>query len=215
MKHGAIFDMDGTLLDTEKFYTRGWIEVADKFNLERKPEIANAMRGTGLKFMPDILKKFYPNVDPQKYVSLVLEFCKEETEKNLQLMDGVKEILEFMKSQNILMAVASSSIKKSVEENLRRTDIKKYFNAIIGGDEVAKGKPEPDIFLKAAEELKISPNDCYVFEDSFNGIIAGHSAGALTIMIPDQVQPNEEIKKICHIYKNMFEAMKAIQCGEI
>ena len=215
MKRGAIFDMDGTLLDTEKYYTRGWIEIADEFNLERKPKLADSIRGTNLLVAEDILKSFYPNVDAQKYISRVMEFCFNERQKNLNLMYGVKEILEYFKSQKILMAVASSSPKKLIENDLRRIDIKKYFDVIIGGDQVTNGKPNPEIFLTAANELKISIDDCYVFEDSFNGIIAGHSAGALTIMIPDQVQPNDEIKNLCHVYDSMIEAMKAIQSGEI
>lgn len=215
MKRGAIFDMDGTLLDTEKYYTQGWIETADKFNVERKPALAAAMSGSAATAMPAIMKRFYPDIDAQKYVEMVREFVKNESIKEIKLMTGVKEILEYFKTKNILMAVASSSLKSVVEANLKRVGIRDYFNVVIGDDEIKNGKPAPDIFIKAAEGLKLSPNDCYVFEDSFNGIRAGHASGAETIMIPDQVQPSEEIRSLCTVYKSLNHAMKAIIEGKI
>ena len=83
MKHGAIFDMDGTLLNTERFYTQGWIETADKFGLERKPELAKAMSGSSVTAMPEIMHRFYPDVDADKYISTVVDFVKSESAKRL------------------------------------------------------------------------------------------------------------------------------------
>ena len=215
MKRGAIFDMDGTLLDTEKYYTQGWIETADKFNVERKPALASAMSGSASTDMPAIMKRFYPNVDAKKYVEMVREFVKEKSAEEIKLMSGVKEMLDYFKSKNILMAVASSSLKSVVEQNLERTGIRDYFNVVIGGDEITNGKPAPDIFIKAAEGLNLSSKDCYIFEDSFNGIRAGHASGATTIMIPDQVQPSDEILSLCTVYKSLNHALKAIIEGKI
>ena len=210
MKHGAIFDMDGTLLDTERFYTIAWIETADIFGVEREPELAKRMSGTSAKMMPGILHEFYPDVDAQKYLEKVRAYVKSESDKELRLMTGVKDILEYFKSKNVAMAVASSSLKSVVDANLTRAGIRDYFQVIIGGDQIKNGKPAPDIFIKAAEEMNIAPADCYVFEDSLNGVRAGHASGALTIMIPDQTEPTEEIKKICRVYDSLTNAMKAI-----
>ena len=91
----------------------------------------------------------------------------------------------------------------------------KYFDAMVGGDEVAKSKPDPEVFLKAASALHLAPVDCYVFEDSFNGVRAGHAAGALTVMIPVQVQPTPEIKEICLVKKSFHEALESIKAGEM
>ena len=215
MKRGAIFDMDGTLLNTERFYTQAWVETADKFNLPRKPELAKAMSGSNIKVMPDILHSFYPDVDALQYVDTVVQFCKDKTKENLELMPGVNEILLFFKSQNISMAVASSSNKDSIIENLQRSNILSFFDAIVGGNEVSNSKPAPDIFIKAAEKLNLNPKDCYVFEDSFNGVKAGHAANCLTIMIPDQVLPTKEIKEICLVYNDLFKAKEAILMGNI
>ena len=76
LKHGAIFDMDGTLLDTEKFYAQGWLIVADYFGLERKAELPGRMSGTSWSAMPEILHKFYPGIDAQAYIDKVVEYCE-------------------------------------------------------------------------------------------------------------------------------------------
>lgn len=215
MKHGAIFDMDGTLLDTERFYAEGWLVVADYFGLERNAELPGRMSGTSWAVMPEILQKFYPGVDAEAYINKVVEYCDTKVKAQLDIMPGVIEILNYFKSSKISMAVASSSDKTVIEEKLQRVNLLQYFSAIVGGDEVINGKPDPEIFLKAAAAIRVAPEDCYVFEDSFNGVRAGHASGALTIMIPDQVQPTEEITKLCHVYKNMTFAKIAIETGAI
>ena len=87
MKRGAIFDMDGTLVDTEKIYRKAWIETADIFGLERNPDLAVAMSGSSFVKMPSILKKFFPNVDADKYIAKVFESVKDEAEKNLEVFE--------------------------------------------------------------------------------------------------------------------------------
>lgn len=207
--------MDGTLLDTEKYYSQGWLVVADDFGLERKAELPPAMSGTGWSNMPDIIRSFYPDADAEAYIRHVISYVEEKTRNRLDIMPGTVEILSYFQAQNLPMAVASSSDKNTIEEKLSRTGLIKYFDAMVGGDEVTKSKPDPEIFLKAASALHLAPVDCYVFEDSFNGVRAGHAAGALTVMIPDQVQPTPEIKEICLVKKSFQEALEAIQAGEM
>ena len=215
MKRGAIFDMDGTLVDTERFYRKGWLEVADQFGYERKPALATAMSGATAKKMPEILRSFYPDVDAEEYGRRVREIVRIESEKELNLMSGVKDILDYFKAQGVLMAVASSSRISRVEGNIKRAGIGDYFKIILGGDQIKNGKPAPDIFLKAAEELGLDPADCYVFEDSINGVRAGYAAGCETIMVEDLTAPTEEIRKMCHVFESMTAAMEAIKRGEI
>ena len=140
-----------------------------------------------------------------------MELADSFISENLALKDGVTEILEYFKAQNILLAVASNTVTPVVENRLKRVGIRKYFDAIVGGDQVAKSKPAPDIFITAAEKLCLKPQDCYAFEDSLNGIIAAHSAGCVAIMIPDQIQPSDDIRAQCHTFTNLRRALLAIQ----
>ena len=218
MKLGAIFDMDGTLVDTEKIYRKAWIETADFFSIERKPDLAVAMSGSGVKQMPSILRRFYTaeEVDADKYIAKVFEVVKDSAEKNLEVKSGVEEILQYFFENKIPMAVASSSETFIVEERVKRLGWEKYFSALIGGDQIKNGKPAPDIFLLAAEKIKLNPADCYVFEDSFNGVRAGAAAKSATVMVIDCVEPTEEIKNLCAaVFNDMHKALSAIKNGVI
>lgn len=96
-----------------------------------------------------------------------------------------------------------------IENNLRVAGIEDYFTAVVSGSQVEHGKPAPDIFLYAAERLCLAPEDCYVFEDSFNGIRAGVAAGCFTIMIPDLFEPTDEIRQlVAGVYKNFEEVQQ-------
>ena len=163
-----------------------------------------------------IIKRFYPNIDAEAYLARVLEEVRAAAEKNLELMAGVEDILKFFQAAEVKMAVASSAPVEVIEKNLTRSDLRDCFEVLVGGNQVSNGKPAPDIFLLAAKKLNLAPSDCYIFEDSFNGIRAANSSGGAAIMIPDTVQPTEEIKKICAaIYPNLTEAKLSIERGEI
>lgn len=217
MKHGAIFDMDGTLFDTEKLYRQAWLDVASEFGEEKNYELPTAISGTNLgEESYKVIRRFYPNIDAEAYLARVLVEVRAAAEQNLELMTGVREILDFFKSTGVAMAVASSAPVAVIEKNLTRANLRGYFKVLVGGDLVKNGKPAPDIFLLAAEKLNLASEDCYIFEDSLNGIRAAASAGGAAIMIPDTVQPTEDIKKICAaIFPNLNEARRAIERGEI
>ena len=216
MKRGAIFDMDGTLFDTEKFYVKAWTELADFFGVERVQTLGIEMSGMNREQALLVLAKYYPQVDGQKYFDKVIETVSACMETDIELLPGAREILDYCRAQKVLMSVASGSPRSAIEKNLRRTGIREYFTAVVGGDEILNGKPAPDIFLLAAEQLNLSPAECYVFEDSFNGIISAHRAGCVPVMIPNQLEPSDDIRKLCAgVYKNFFEAQNAIERQEI
>ena len=216
MKKGAIFDMDGTLIDTERLYQQGWFSVAEEFGEKSSMDLAKSVSGTSNDQMREVVHSFYPNVDADLYVERVIAFVKKRTDEHIDLMPGVREILQFFKDNGIKMSVASSSPKEIIKINLTRVGIADYFDEFVSGEEVENGKPEPDIFLRAAKLIAISPEECYAFEDSLNGIRAAAAAGCAAIMIPDQVEPTEDIKKLTvAICPSLNDALAAIKTGRL
>ena len=217
MKRGAIFDMDGTLFDTERYYRKAWFEAAPEFGEEPNIKFTEAVSGTssGEEFAR-IINSFYPKVDAPAYLARVLELVHDWSEEKLIIMAGVEEILKFFKSAGVKCAVASSSPTELIERNLQRTNLRGYFEEIIGGDQVLNGKPSPEIFLLAAKKIALDPKDCYVFEDSRNGILAAQAAECAPVLIVDQYKPEENIKAICAaIFQNFNEAKLSIERGEL
>ena len=212
MKRGAIFDMDGTLFDTEKLYRQAWIETADTFGVERKPEIAALMSGGTVDRFFKVLSQYFPTVDGREYVKRVFQRVVKDIEKNLEMKPGVVEILTYCREQNISTAIASSAGTADVIKNIRRAGIEKFFDAIVGGDQVTNGKPAPDIFLLAAKKINLPPNDCYAFEDSLNGIRAAAAANCAAIMVIDQTQPTPDVRELCAgVFNSLNEALEWIK----
>ena len=212
MKRGAIFDMDGTLFDTEKLYRQAWIETADTFGVERKPEIAAMMSGGTMENFLYVLSQYFPTVDGREYVKRVFQRVKNDIEENLEMKPGVVEILTYCREKNISTAIASSSSTDDIFKNIQRAGIEKFFDVIVGGDQVTKGKPAPDIFLLAAKKINLPSNDCYAFEDSLNGIRAAATANCAAIMVIDQIQPTPDVRELCAgVFNSLNEALEWIK----
>ena len=126
------------------------------------------------------------------------DFWKIVDKEGLPLKKGVKELLAYGKSQGYKMAVATSSSREYAMGNLIRAGIDSYFDSVVCGDMVKKAKPDPEIYQKACESLGIQPEYCMAFEDAPGGILSAHQAGMQVIMVPDLVQPTEEIRKLTY-----------------
>ncbi len=209
---GAIFDMDGLLLDTERIYQDGWNQCAKNYVDQVNPEVALACAGSSGEQIQKILEKYYPGIDGKALNKDVIQYYQEQVSKDLQLKKGVVEILDYFKSKGIKMAVASSSLQTIIQSNLEKVGILDYFDSIVSGQDVKRNKPYPDIFLKAAGHLNLQAEACYVFEDSINGVCAGLNAGCKTIMIPDSQFPEKEFFEACYgIFPSLIQAMEQIQ----
>ena len=214
MRKGAIFDMDGLLFDTERLFRDSWIEMAKRFGQVPRPEFPAAVAGTSGEGMREVIHQYYPAVDARAFQEGCIARTAEIVRKGPPEKPGMREILAFFRERGVKMAVASSSSREMILGNLRQAEIESYFDAVVSGDEVSHGKPEPDIFLLAAQKLGCSPEDCYVFEDGLNGVRAGIAAGCAAVMIPDLFPPTEDIRKNCAgIYPSLFEARDAIADG--
>lgn len=221
MKKGAIFDMDGLLFDTESVYQETWKELAADMNTVLPEAFTYEITGTSGELGLAVISKYFPLENANGVTAADIDReCKkrvaEKCSRSIQMKPGVEEILRFFKENDVPCAIASSSIVPQIESNLKLTGLKDYFAAIVGGNLVKRGKPDPDIFLAAAAALNMDPSDCYVFEDAINGIKAAKTAGCAPIMIPDLMQPTDEIRPMCAgIYTSLAEARKALAAGEL
>ena len=120
----------------------------------------------------------------------------------LQIRGAVDDLIEELKHMRIPLALASSTRTDIVKLELEEAHLLHYFDVVLGGDMAARSKPEPDIFFAAANALEVTPANCYVLEDSFNGIRAAYRAGMHPIMVPDMQQPTEEIRRIAEAIVN-------------
>lgn len=210
---GAIFDMDGLLLDTERLYQESWVEMAKEFRQAPDPAFPSAVSGTNGEGMRQIIRKYYPAVDAHAFQARCIARVERILdEQGAPEKPGARELLEYFRAQGIKTAVASSTGKERILSNLRQTGLDVFFDAVVSGQEVVHGKPEPDIFLLAAERIGCASETCYVFEDSTNGVRAGMAAGCVTVMVPDLVPPPEglAVSKVC---TSLQEAQELIGRG--
>lgn len=197
----VVFDMDGVIFDSERAVMQCWKEVASRHNIPDIEKAILACTGTTMVRTREIMLNLYGAVFPYD------EYARESSAifhsrydgGRLPMKPGVKELLTFLKEHDKKIALASSTRQQVVTDELRDAGIIGYFDRIICGDMVSRSKPAPDIFLKACEELNVSPSDSYAIEDSYNGIRAAHAGGLHPIMVPDLLPADEEMQSLAEI----------------
>jgi beta-phosphoglucomutase len=177
-QYAAIFDMDGTMVDNTPYHFKSWQAIFKKYD---KGDITAETYKSQISGVPikDTLKDLFPDADEAKLRSLLKE--KEGIYKELYApfiapVNGLENFLSELKDAGFKLAIASSATVDDIDFVLNHVPVGKYFDAIIDGNRVSKGKPNPQIFLKAAADLGIEPEDCIVFEDSIAGIKAANAA---------------------------------------
>lgn len=197
----VVFDMDGVIFDSERAVMQCWKEVASRHNIPDIEKAILACTGTTMVRTREIMLNLYGADFPYD------EYARESSAifhsrydgGRLPMKPGIKELLTFLKEHDKKIALASSTRQQVVTDELRDAGIIEYFDRIICGDMVSRSKPAPDIFLKACEELNISPSDSYAIEDSYNGIRAAHAGGLHPIMVPDLLPADEEMQSLAEI----------------
>lgn len=197
MVKGVIFDMDGTMFDTERMLTIAWQKAGEKMGITISMELMDECRGKSSEAIGQILKsEFGEEFDYGRICMFKNQIYHEMIKKDgVPVKKGLKELLEFLKEQKIPAAVATSTGRNSAEMILKTAGVYEEFTAFMYGDMLKASKPEPDIFLEAARKLGQESEDCLVVEDSISGILAGKAAGGYVIYIPDLVEVPEEVKE--------------------
>ena len=212
-KKAVIFDMDGVIFNSERAVYEGWLELAEKYHFADLDEVYIKCIGVNSKITRGIFLEHYGEDFPY-------DAYKAEQSGNyharydggrLPMKPGIKELLTALREDGYKTAIASSTRTALVEQQIKDAGLREYFDVIVGGDMVERSKPEPDIFLKAAELLAVSPKETYVIEDSYNGIRAAYTGGMIPIMVPDMLWPDDEMKeKASYICKDLYEVKKKL-----
>ena len=207
---GAIFDMDGLLIDTEKLYLRYWKQSAADFGYDMRDEHVYAIRSLARKYSIPKLKGFFGEDFPTEEVRAHrTELINAHiAEHGIDLKKGLFELLDYLRDKGIRLAVATATPRERTLKYLEKIGAADRFDAVICGDMVTSGKPAPEIYLTAARELGLPPENCAAFEDSPNGLKAARAAGCQVVMIPDMTQPQPEDKPFYDaVYSSLDEAI--------
>ena len=201
MVSGIIFDMDGILIDSERQSNEGWLWAAEQLGVDMPMWLIDSFKGAPAKLCCKLFDDYYNGaIDYWKAKELRTQHVYKirETE-GIPVKKGVKEVFEYIRSNGLKCAVATSTRRESAERTLHTIGVWDYLDAVVYGDEVEHGKPEPDIFLRAAKEIGVSPIESIVVEDSINGIKAGYAAGMRVVHIPDTIEIDDDIRKLTYM----------------
>ncbi len=195
----VIFDLDGTIIDTEKYYRIAWPKAFEHAGYTMTDDQYLFIRSLGKPFVQQTLKEFSKddNFDYDKMTQLRNVYLQDLIDKNgLQTKKGAKELLSYLKQCNITTCIATASPVAKAEGFLKQVDLLQYFDRIVSARDMKEGKPSPDVYLYAVNQLGLIPHDCLAVEDSPNGVLSASRAGLDVIMIPDQSPCDPQSKKL-------------------
>lgn len=204
----VIFDMDGVIFDSEQCIIECWKIVAEKYQIPNIEPVLYQCLGVTYEEGKRIFLTYYGEDFPyDKRKEERSDLYHERYDGGrLPLKPGVRELLVWLKENGYKVGVASSTRKEVVTKQLEDAGLLKYFDNITCGDMVARSKPEPDIYLMACERLGVQPEDAVAIEDSYNGIRSAYLAGMFPIMVPDLLEPDEEMRKLSgRIFESLIE----------
>lgn len=204
---GVLFDMDGLMIDTESIALTAFVKAMRDFGYVVPEAVFIDTIGLDGRESERLLSGRFGVGFPFEEISKRMQRYERRhiREHGIALKPGIRELLTFLERYSIKKGVGTSTMKEEALKKLASTGLKRYFDVIVGGDEVDRGKPQPDIYLRVAASLDVRPDCCYVLEDSEPGIGAAFGGGMKPIMIPDMKPPSETVAKLCHrIFPDLF-----------
>lgn len=201
MVSGIIFDMDGVLIDSERQSNEGWLWAAGQLGEDMPMWLIDSFKGAPAELCCKFFDDYYKGVIDYweaKELRTQHVYKIRETE-GIPVKKGVKDIFEYIRNNGLKCAVATSTRRESAEKTLHEIGVWDYLDAVVYGDEVERGKPEPDIFLRAAKAIGVNPSEAVVVEDSINGIKAGYAADMRVVHIPDTIAIDDDIRKLTYM----------------
>jgi HAD superfamily hydrolase (TIGR01509 family) len=210
----VIFDMDGLMLDSETVTWKAWETTLKKYNCDCPFEFYRNFIGTTETHISSVMLKTYGDDFPIKNFTVEMKEEKKRiiSTEGVAVKKGLIELLDYLSKKGIKKAVATSSHRDVMEHLLTLTNVLHYFDYSVCGDEIKKGKPNPDVFLKALKKAESKPNEAFVLEDSINGILAAHNANIPVIFIQDLVEA--PIDTLGLVYKKMNDLSEVISIFE-
>lgn len=206
----VIFDMDGTLIDSESVYIAGMQDAARTLGLPLPMALCHAMVGVPSHECNVMLQEHYgAGFDLAVFRGHFSTSVQRQMSERVPVKPGVVELLDFLRDRRLPLAIATSAGRATAERNLGRAGLLDRFVALATRDDVEHPKPAPDLYLEAAKRLGAAPERCVAFEDSSIGIIAAHAAGMRAVMVLDILPPTEEARAKCfHIAEDLHEVLR-------
>lgn len=211
---GVILDLDGVLIDTESISKRAWVQAAEEFGFFFSDSLYSKIAGRSvLSAQREIEEATEGLIDLESYMERSTFLYNEEMNCNgVQMMIGVPELLEYLDQASLSVAIATSTSRIQADRKLNRSGLQVKIKKIVTGDQIENGKPAPDLFLLAAQEISTPPGQCVVIEDAEAGIIGAKSAGMIPIMVPSTIDPSTTAKELSYaVVPSLYEALEIIR----
>ena len=206
--NAAVFDMDGLILDSERTVLNCWEKIGEKYGFEDIVTYGISVIGKNKQATVDEFKRVYgePGEPYERELRQIYNVLAEKGE--VPLKPHTIELLSAMKNAGMKIAIASSSTREEVTTQMEMLGALPYFDTCVCGDQVTRSKPDPEIFLLACDALGVKPEDAVGLEDSYNGVRACKASGLYTIMVPDIIQPDDEMKGLADVILPSLEAVQ-------
>lgn len=214
--HGAIFDVDGTLLDSMVIWEEAAVRYLNSLGLEPEENLSEKIMTMSMEEGADYLIDHYGvSLTRTQILDGIRELIRGFYEDEVQLKPGVEQVIKLLASKDIPMIIATSSDSACVTAGLKRLGVWSYFKGILTCSDIGKGKTEPDIYLAAAKDIGSKPSETVVFEDALHAIVTAKNAGFITVGIYDSYNQDEEkIQKVADCYYKNWDKVSESMMGK-